>query len=88
MRGVVTVGLLGTLEEVGWKLRPGLTRIWQGERDSDKVWHSGVPSFRICLLLTQLHSEMQEAKAGIQGVALSVVGPRGWSRAQRHQGVR
>lgn len=44
LRGVVTVGLLGTLEEVGWSLRPGLARIWAGERDSEAVSGcAGVP---------------------------------------------
>jgi hypothetical protein len=34
LRGVVAVGLLGTLEEVGWELRAGVAAIWGGERDA------------------------------------------------------
>jgi hypothetical protein len=33
LRGLVAVGLLGTLEEVGWRLRDGVAAIWKGERD-------------------------------------------------------
>lgn len=37
LQGVVTMGLLGTLEEVGWQIRDGVHRIWQGERDTEAV---------------------------------------------------
>ena len=33
LRGVVSVGLLGALEEVGWNLKGPLEAIWSGERD-------------------------------------------------------
>jgi hypothetical protein len=37
LRGVVAVGLLGTLEEVGWDLREGVAAIWGGARDGDAL---------------------------------------------------
>lgn len=33
LRGVIAVALLGTLEEVGWTLRPALAALWGGERN-------------------------------------------------------
>jgi hypothetical protein len=33
LRGVVSISLLGSLEEVGWNLRGPLEAIWSGERD-------------------------------------------------------
>lgn len=33
LRGLAAVGLLGTLEEVGWTIRDKLLALWGGERD-------------------------------------------------------
>jgi hypothetical protein len=33
LRGLAAVGLLGTLEEVGWTIRDKVLALWAGERD-------------------------------------------------------
>ena len=35
LRGLAAVGLLGTLEEVGWTIRDKLLALWAGERDAE-----------------------------------------------------
>jgi hypothetical protein len=66
LRGVVAFGLLGTLEEVGWELRPGVAAIWAGERDADAVAAmAGGDARRAAALAAVLyHTQRLEAQYG------------------------
>lgn len=62
--GVITVGLLGTLEEVGWSIRGGLEHIWAGERDSEVVVEGLGVRERNALVCVLYHTQRFEASLG------------------------
>lgn len=75
LRGVVAVGLLGTLEEVGWQLRAPLLSLWAGERDLDKLTAGAGPREAAALTAILYHTqqlEQQYNKPPAQGVAAAL----------------
>jgi hypothetical protein len=68
LRGVVTFGLLGTLEEVGWELRDGVAAIWGGERDAEAVEKLAKdPKQAAALAAVLYHTVQLEAEFGAPG---------------------
>ncbi|GIL91002.1 hypothetical protein Vretimale_17049 [Volvox reticuliferus] len=65
LKGVAQVGLLGTLEEVGFNIRPQLLRIWSGERGAEMAAGPGL-EFRdqAALLAILYHTQQIEDKHG------------------------
>jgi hypothetical protein len=64
LRGIVAVGLLGTLEEVGWELRENLLKLWAGERDVE-VLTAGVGEREAAALSAILyHTQQLEGEYG------------------------
>ncbi|GLC36818.1 hypothetical protein PLESTB_000779500 [Pleodorina starrii] len=65
LRGVAQVGLLGTLEEVGFNIRHQLLRIWSGERGADLAAGPGL-EFRdqAALLAILYHTQQIEEQHG------------------------
>ncbi|GLI67934.1 hypothetical protein VaNZ11_012262 [Volvox africanus] len=65
LKGVAKVGLLGTLEEVGFNIRPQLLRIWSGERGAELAAGPGL-EFRdqAALLAILFHTQQIEDKHG------------------------
>lgn len=59
LRGVVAVGLLGTLEEVGWDLRGGVAAIWGGERDAESLAKSAKDGKQASALASILYHTRQ-----------------------------
>lgn len=84
LRGVVAVGLLGTLEEVGWQLREKLLTLWAGERDLD-VLTAGVGAREAGALTAILyHTEQLERefdKPPAAGVAAALAAAAGAPQA-------
>jgi len=65
LRGIVAVGLLGTLEEVGWELREGVAAIWAGERDGEAVARRAKDAKQASALAAVLfHTHQLEAEFG------------------------
>ncbi|GIL57609.1 hypothetical protein Vafri_12805 [Volvox africanus] len=65
LKGVAQVGLLGTLEEVGFNIRSQLLRIWSGERGAELAAGPGL-EFRdqAALLAILFHTQQIEDKHG------------------------
>jgi hypothetical protein len=64
LRGLVAVGLLGTLEEVGWQLRGPLLALWSGERDLDALCAAVGPKEGAALQAILFHMQKLEAEYG------------------------
>jgi len=65
LRGVVAVGLLGTLEEVGFAaLRSRVRRVWQGERDVAALSAGAEPREAAALLSVLYHTRRLEDRHG------------------------
>lgn len=80
LRGVVAVGLLGTLEEVGWQLREPLLSLWAGERDLDKLTADVGPRESSALTAILYHTQQLEEqfnKPPAAGVAAALAAARG-----------
>eukprot|EP00878_Enallax_costatus_P029237 GHUV01031683.1.p1 GENE.GHUV01031683.1~~GHUV01031683.1.p1 ORF type:complete len:365 (+),score=172.27 GHUV01031683.1:103-1095(+) len=80
LRGVVAVGLLGTLEEVGWQLRDPLLSLWAGERDIDKLTADVGPREAAALTAILYHTQQLEEqfnKPPAEGVAAALAAARG-----------
>jgi hypothetical protein len=76
LRGVVTIGLLGTLEEVGWDIRAGVERIWAGERDGDALSAGLEPRESAAMVSILYHTQRLENKYGPPPVLGSSAGGR------------
>ncbi|WIA39428.1 hypothetical protein OEZ86_005530 [Tetradesmus obliquus] len=80
LRGLVAVGLLGTLEEVGWQLRQPLLALWGGERDLDALTEGVGPREAAALTMILYHTEQLEHEFGgpaAAGVAAALKAARG-----------
>lgn len=80
LRGVVAVGLLGTLEEVGWQLREPLLSLWAGERDLDKLTAGTGPREAAAMTAILYHTqqlEQQYDKPPAHGVAAALAAAGG-----------
>lgn len=64
LRGVIGVSLLGTLEEVGYDIRPGVERIWAGERDVDSITAGVEPKVQAALTSVLWHTHKLELQYG------------------------
>jgi hypothetical protein len=65
LRGVVAVGLLGTLEEVGFAaLRGRVRRVWAGERDVAELSRGAEPREAAALLSVLYHTRRLEERHG------------------------
>jgi hypothetical protein len=65
LRGVVAVGLLGTLEEVGFAaLRGRVRRVWAGERDVSLLSQGAEPREAAALLSVLYHTRRLEERHG------------------------
>lgn len=84
LRGIVAVGLLGTLEEVGWQLREKLLTLWAGERDVE-VLTAGVGQREAAALTAILyHTQQLEGEYGkppAAGVAAALAAAGGSASA-------
>ena len=49
---------------MGWRLRPGLARIWGGERDSDAVIAGATPREQAALMAVLFHTRKLEQDHG------------------------
>lgn len=80
LRGLVAVGLLGTLEEVGWQLRDKLLALWSGERDLDVLTADVGPKEAAALQSILYHMQQLEAQFGRpteKGVAAAIAAAAG-----------
>jgi hypothetical protein len=64
LRGLVAVGLIGTLEEVGWQLRPHLAALWRGERDAEVLTRGVAPREAAALTAVLFHVQQLEGEFG------------------------
>lgn len=65
LKGVATVGLLGTLEEVGFNIRPQVLRIWAGERGAELASIPGLEARdQAALIAILFHTKQIEDKHG------------------------
>lgn len=67
LRGVVAVGLLGTLEEVGWNIKQGVEMIWQGERDIEVAGQGLSDREKAALTSVMFHVLKNEREYGPPG---------------------
>jgi hypothetical protein len=65
LRGVVTMGLIGTLEEVGWDIRAGIHAIWQGGREAEVVVAGRVGKEQAALVSILYHTLQMEKELGL-----------------------
>jgi hypothetical protein len=64
LRGLAAVGLLGTLEEVGWTIRDKVLALWAGERD-EAVLSAGLGPREVTAISSILyHTQQLEQQYG------------------------
>jgi hypothetical protein len=64
LRGLAAVGLLGTLEEVGWTIRDKLLALWGGERDEEVLTAGLGPREASAMASILYHTQQLEAEYG------------------------
>eukprot|EP00201_Polytomella_parva_P012680 CAMPEP_0175059724 /NCGR_PEP_ID=MMETSP0052_2-20121109/12592_1 /TAXON_ID=51329 ORGANISM="Polytomella parva, Strain SAG 63-3" /NCGR_SAMPLE_ID=MMETSP0052_2 /ASSEMBLY_ACC=CAM_ASM_000194 /LENGTH=167 /DNA_ID=CAMNT_0016325307 /DNA_START=194 /DNA_END=697 /DNA_ORIENTATION=+ len=64
LKGVAMVGLIGTLEEVGFDIRKQIADIWRGERSADLVVQGTKPNEQAALLSILFHTKHLEDTYG------------------------
>ncbi|KXZ44791.1 hypothetical protein GPECTOR_62g906 [Gonium pectorale] len=85
LKGVARVGLLGTLEEVGFNIRHRLLRIWAGERGAELAAGPGLEFRDQAALLAILYhtQQLEEAHGAPPGGYLPHPGPEPEEEARR-----
>jgi len=64
LRGLAAVGLLGTLEEVGWTIRDKLLALWAGERDAEVLTAGLGPREASAMTSILFHTQQLEEQYG------------------------
>ncbi|GAX77519.1 hypothetical protein CEUSTIGMA_g4963.t1 [Chlamydomonas eustigma] len=64
LKGVAVVGLLGTLEEVGFKIQEQVHRIWAGERDHSLITECNEAKDQAALISILFHVKKLEEEFG------------------------
>lgn len=64
LRGLAAVGLLGTLEEVGWTIRSNLLALWAGERDAEVLTAGLGPREASAMSSILYHTQQLEEQFG------------------------
>lgn len=64
LRGLAAVGLLGTLEEVGWTIRDKLLALWAGERDAEVLTAGLGPRESSAMSAILYHTQQLEQQYG------------------------
>jgi hypothetical protein len=64
LRGLAAVGLLGTLQEVGWTIRDKILSLWAGERDEEVLTAGLGPREASAMSAILYHTQQIEREYG------------------------